>query len=677
MKPDQQEKIILEDFYLPSDNHLETIGDMYRDFYLFRNNREQEYRQIQFLQLEDFWKQSRELFWNSFSTPSDDLEALGLDFSLPFVRKEVMDFTGRVVSLNLNLMLSGDNIDGFSVKVLQAMYKKWRLKSKDRVEKFWQMLYSTMNGTVCGYVGYDMDERQLNYLTQLDKTTGDFNIENKTKRMWNDAFTEIVPLEEMYLQKIWERNIQKQDKTIRLKEVSVDKFKSMYPEDKYPDVKFVHPGSYISDDSLFYQLLGGSQILDTNKIQILDRFDTQKDERVIVANGIWINALKGGKARPNPFAHKSQPYTWSVHEPIDEKFAYGMSMPFNLKDTTKILNTSFTMFVERELRAIDPPIITSDFEAPDIIFGQQRVVPVNDVDAYKEFRIEEASGAYMTMMNSFQGLMTSFAQGGSAQVAPSKQPKAAREIIAIEKMKQQALGNTLVLYYDLLHQEVMLLLKTMLQFYHSGKYSNQRENLVRSFSVPNFPLTQGGVGELEVRFVKEPNKGLALYFEAVEKSIANGKTTEIIEIPVDIIKNLEFFIDDIKLEPEKDDELERAMFVENVLGPLLNVFIPAGVADINKTYLRFLEKMGEHPQSYTSEQNLPQIMAAWGGAPMQGNPQMNQQQMQQIMQAQAAGAQPQGGGMPVGAGAQTGNLNQSTRGTRFGSKSNGGLPDSI
>lgn len=644
----------IEDLYNPSDSAVREIADMYANFYKFRSERQKSYRQIQYLNLEEYWTQSRNLFWNSTVTQSEDLEALGLAFSLPFVRKEVMDFTGNLVSMNMSPKLSGDDLNLYAVNVLQAMHKKWRLKSKDRVEKFWQILYGTMNGTTCSYVGYNMNESNLKYITEYAKSD-DYKLDKKTMRKWDDAFTEIVPLEEIYFQKIWERNVQKQGKTIRVKEMLMKDFKKEFPVSRYPMAEFVQPGSMIADDSLFHKLLGGSGILATDKVQVLYEFDTDEDEYKILGNGIWVNALgkKNDECAPNHFAHKSQPYVVSQHEAIDEKFIYGLSMPFKIKDMSKILNTSYTMMVERELRAIDPPIISSDFEAPQLIFGQNRVVPVNDINAYKEFSISEASGAYMNMMNSMQGMMSTFSQGGFSQIAPSIQPRSARELSQIDMLKQKALGNTLVMYYDMLHQETFLLLKTMLQYYPVRNFSSEK-NLVRAFTVPNFSLSRGGVGNLEVRFVQKPSEGLALYFEAVHKSIEQGKTTEIIEVPIDMIQNLEFFIDDIKLESEKSDDMERAAFNEQVLQPLLNVFIPAGVADINKTYLRFLEKMGEHPTSFTSEQNMPQIMAAWGGAPMPP-------QMQGAMGRQDSPA-------------MQGNMNQSVTGMRFGGQSNPGLP---
>lgn len=639
------DKIRVEDTYKPSTKSLQAIGDFYTDFYNFKNQRSGEFRQLQHTSLEDFWVQSRTLFWNSMITKSEDLEALGLDFSLPFVRKEVMDFTGRVVALGISPQLQGEGMGMYGVQVLQSMYKKWRLHSKDKVEKFWQLLYGSMNGTLCTYVGFDMGMRDLNYLTDYDSESGDFKLDNKKKALWNDAFTEIVPLEEIYLEKIYERKVQNQNKTIRRQQMTKAQFDYNFPKSKYPRAEFVQEGNKISEDSLFFQLLGGSGVCTTDKIEVLTGFTLGPDEKKVLANGIWIDELGKGKARPNPFTHKGQPYVWSQNEAIDDKFAYGMSMPFKLKGSVKILNTSYTMLVERELRDIDPPIITSDFEAPELIFGQKRVIPVNDVNAYKEFQLKEASGAYFTMMNSLQGVMSSFAQGGFSQVAPSRQPRSAKELMDIEKMKQDSLGNTLIMYYDLLHQEMFLLLKTMLQFYHAGKYANIDENLVRSFTLPNSNLSQGGVGDLEVRFVQKPQEGLELYFEAVHKSIENGKTTEILEVPIDLITYLEWYVDDIKLEPEKSSDQERAAWNEQVLQPLLNVFIPGGVASMSKTYLRFLEKNNEHPSSFTDDQNMGKVMTSW--APDQNTPTGREN-----------------------IGAATGNVNQINTGIKFGSQNN-------
>lgn len=644
----EQKKIRPEESRKPSDYEVEQVASVYNNFFEYRNARNGSHKHFQNKTFEEYLKDSRLLFWNSMITESEDLRALDLEFALPFIRKEVLDFLGRITSMGIAPQLAGDGLGQYGVKVLQAIYKKWRLKSKDKVEKFWETLYGIVNGTVCLYVGFDGKESKKNYLRQFDPETGKYSMEEKIVRMWDDVISEVVPLEEMYLSKIWQRNIQKQGKTIRKQDMSWDEFKAEFGQ--YKNSKYVFPGSMIDKLSLYHELLDSAGIISSNGIQVLKEVDTDNDTYKIVANGVLLNGLGEGKVNrcsPIPFDHKSQPYVWSVHEPIDEKFAYGLSMPFKLQDPHKILNTSYTMLLERELRLIDPPILTSDFEAPSLIFGQKKVIPVTDINAYKEISLNEATGSFFNMMNSLQGVMSSQAQGGMNQIIPSRQPKSAREVVAMQNLMQQSLGNSLTLYYDLVYQELMLVLKTALQFYQTGKYDEK--DLIKTITVPNFPISKGGVGQLEVRIVKKPQDALKLHFEAVQKSIENGKTTEIIEVPVEMLNNLEFFIDDIKLKPENQDELERSMYFQNVLQPILSVFAPAGLADMGKTFLRFLEVNNEHPADYVSNENLSQFLSQTGM-------QKYQMPMQQV-----------GGGQ-----GQMGAMQQAVRGMMNGGTSNGG-----
>lgn len=624
----------------------EVMGGMYEDFYNFRSYRTGAMRQLGGMTLEEYWRESRELFWNSFTTDSEDLRELGLDFSLPFIRKEGMDFLGRITSMNIAPKITGEGMNAYTAKMLHGMQKKWRLKSKDKVEKFWQTLYGMMNGTTCIYIGYDGKKTKKRMLKKYDPTTGLYDVEEKEVAMVNDAFSELVPIEEIYLAKIWERNVQKQGKTIRMQELTPSDFKAQFPVKMYPDAVYVVPGDQIAEDSLFFQLLSGSGIINTGKIQVLDRFDTDEDERVILANGVWLNRLGADGVAPNPFNHKMQPYVWSQHGPIDEKYAYGQSMPQLLKGSSKLSNTSFTMLVERELRAIDPPVLSSDFEAPELIYGQHKVIPVNDVEAYKEMPMTEASNSFFTMQNALQGMMTSFAQGGSTSAAPSRQPVSAREVLQLDAIKQQTLSNALVMHFDLVYQELMLLLKTMLQFYQAGKYDEA--TLLRSFTVPNMPLAQGGTGDLEVRIVKNPQDALMLYFEGVHLSAKKGKPTEILEVPVELLNDLTFNIDDIVLEPQKSDDLKIETWTTNVFNPMMEYFVPAGLADPGKVMQRMLEKNSEHPLDYASEAALGAFLTGKTSAPANIGPLAND------------------------VGVRNGKMRQSTVGTIFGGQSNGG-----
>lgn len=646
-------KVSLENLRKPSDTEFDVISKTYEDYYKYRAQRDGCTDQFQGRQLEQFLTVSRESFWNSVVTPSNDLSALNLNLTIGFIRKEVWDFVSRLISQDFKGKMDGENLDQFGVKVLQAIYDKWRFKSNDKVEKFWQVLYGVVNGTVCEYVGYNNAKLKRRYLREYDKASGGYKVEEKDDYFYNDVWVEIAPLEDIYLSKTWERDIQRQGKLIWRNQMAWRDFKRDYHT--FDNAEYVYPGNEMAEDSLYFRLLKGSGVTSFDMVEVLKTYDVIEDTYTIVANGVWLNPMGKGsdQARsPMPFNHKMMPFGWTIFKAIDEKFAYGMSLPFELKDYQKILNVSMTMLVEQELRAIDPPILSSDFEAPEFIHGQHKVIPVNDTNAYKLMDTKEGSAAFFNMVNGLQTLMSSQAQGGTQSVTPTKQPKSAREILGLQQQLQQALGNSLLMYYNLLRQEMMLVVKTALQFYPTNKFADVNNRIIRAIKIPHTALTGGGVGSLVVRFVKNKQDDLISYFESIEESMKNGRQTEIIEAPIDVVKDLDFIVSDIKLVPAQSNELERQSYMDNIITPMINIWIPAGLADPSKVMLQWLQKFGEHPADFVSDKVLPQMMTQWGN------------DFKLIMPKQDT---KQGANGP-----QSGNIQQSNNGTQFGNSGNQG-----
>lgn len=655
-------KVNLDNLRRPSDIELDTVAKVYEDYYKYKAQRDGCTDQFQGMQLETFLTTSREMFWNSVITPSNDLQALDLSLTIGFVRKEVWDFCSRLVGQDFKGKMDGESLDMFGVKVLQSIYDKWRFKTNDKVEKFWQILYGVVNGTVCEYVGYNNAKLKHRYLREYSKAEGGYRIEEKEDYYYNDVWAEIAPLENIYLAKTWERDIQRQGKLIWRDQMAWKDFKLNFH--MYDNAEYVYPGNMLAEDSLYFRLLKGSGVTSYDTVEVMKEYDVVEDTLSITANAVWLNPIgkgKNQKVAPMPFNHKQMPFGWTQWKAIDEKFAYGMSSPFELKDYQKILNVSMTMLVEEELRAIDPPVLSSDFEAPDLIYGQHKVIPVNDVNSYKVMETAEGSTAFYNMIASLQGLMSSQAQGGAQSITPSKQPKSSREILALQDMKQQALGSSLLMYYNMLRQEMLLVIKTAIQFYPTNKYSQNR--IVRAIKIPNTALTGGGMGNLMVRFVKSKQDDIITFFESIHESVMNGKQTEIIEAPIDVVRNLEFMISDIKIAPAKSSELENATFYENIIKPMIEIYVPAGIADLSKVYLRHLEKLGEHPADFTSDKIMPQLMSTWGNELNFKMPD-NAGKGNQTDPSSISGR--------GNAGQQTGNMQQIQTGTTFGMK--GGAP---
>ncbi len=618
------EDMMLKDGHKLSDGEIECSADVYTDFYKMRTYRSGLVKQFRNYQFDEYLRISRELFWNSLTTDSDDLRKIGLEFSIPFARKESMDFLAKLSSLNIKPKIEGDDVDALALKICQGIYKKWRFHSNEKVETFWELLYGIVNGTVCSYIGYNNSELQRRYLTSFDPKTGEYNIDKKDEKYWDDVWKEIVPIEEIYLPKIFERNIQKQGRLIRRRQLDEADFHAEY--DKYPLAKYVYPGMRIAEDSLFYRLLGGTGTTSALKIEVMNRYNWITDEYEIVAGGLVLNKLGGSgkfEKSPMPFNHKMAPFTWGIMSPLDEKLAYGLSTTFQAKDPHKILNTAYTMMVERELRAIDPTVLSSDLESPDIIYGQHKVLQVNDVNAYKEFNIKEPSPQFFNMMNSLQSNMSANTNGGDAAVLPSRQPNSARKELNDEQLKQQSISNATLMYYDILRQQVLLVLKTAFQFYTTDKYKEGDKQAIRTLLVSDVPLTLGGIGNMKIRIVKDGGKSpdMSLLLEGIKNSVESGKNTEVVEVPVSFLQNLEVLISDIELESDNPTEIELANFVENVINPMLNVYVPMGLADPSKVMMRHVEKMKESISDFASDANATAMMS---GKPIPPPPQQPQ-----------------------------------------------------
>lgn len=872
-----------------SQKELASVGKTYQNYYQWRSFRSGLYTAFRNYDFERYLTMSRELFWNSLSTESTDFQKLGLELAIPFARKESLDFLSRLVSLNVKPHIIGDNLDSIGIKILQGIYKKWAFKSNDKVETFWDLLYGIVNGTVCNYIGYDNTELNRRYLKSYDFQSGAYELSESKQKPYGDVSKELIPIEDIFLPKIYEKNVQKQGRLLWKTQMEPEDFHAEF--DQYPMAKYVFPGMRIAEDSLFFRLLGGTGTTTARKIEVIREYDWIADEYKIVASGILLNRLgtsDGSKfdTMPMPFDHKMGPFTWGTLGPLDAKLAYGLSIPFQSKDPHKILNTSYcvtpdtkiltrdlrwveagslnigdkimgfeefskksgkkgrgstrqrhheeatvtntgrmiapvykviledgtelkctgnhrwltwnwtghgadwmrtdemqkhisnrknglflpkyfdviekketynsgylgglfdgegslslgtslnkekasrgvqisfaqqdneafrktldilkkegydyhttnkrpqkegaepcnqtylrggfkevarflmetrperiikenwgrkkiedmilakqklveivsaeylgdmeiitlesssktyiaegfgahnTMLVERELRAVDPAILSSDIESPEFIFGQHKVIQVNDVNAYKEMKLSEPSNQYFAMMNSLQSQMSANTQGGDSKVMPSRQPDSARAVMTDNMEKQQSMANAVTLYYDLIRQRVLLVLKTALQFYTTDKYANTDKNNIRNLLVTDMPLSGGGIGNVEIRIVKEKkNTDMQLFLEAIKKSITDGKQTELIDVPISFLQDLEFYIERIELEPETTTDIELASFVANVITPLTQVYLPLGLVDPSKMLMRHLEKMGESVSDYVSDSKISQMMS--------------------------------------------------------------------
>jgi len=213
-----------------------------------------------------------------------------------------------------------------------------------------------------------------------------------------------------------------------------------------------------------------------------------------------------------------------------------------------------------------------------------------------------------------------------------------------------------MMYYDILRQRILLVVKTALQFYGLDKYEESDKDAYRTLIINDVPLSLGGIGDMKIRIVKNKKSDIELFLEGIKETATNGKKTEVVEVPVEFLQGgLECVITDIKLEPENQSDLDKQSYMTNIVQPMLSAYVPAGLADPAKVMMRHMEKFGEAISDFATE-NVLEAMA--GNKQMQLPPNMT-------------------GGGPTGqanASPFQGNMAQSVTGTRFGAQQAGPLP---
>ena len=178
------------------------------------------------------------------------------------------------------------------------------------------------------------------------------------------------------------------------------------------------------------------------------------------------------------------------------------------------------------------------------------------------------------------------------------------------------------MYYDILRQRVLLVVKTALQFYGLEKYAESDESAYRTITVANVPLSLGGIGDMQINITDKKRTDIELFLEGIRQTAKNGKKTEVVDVPLEFLQNVECEVTDIALEPENQSELDKQNYVANVITPMTQIYIPAGLADAGKVMMRHLEKMGESISDFATEDvmqnmagNKPTQMAPQGGGP--------------------------------------------------------------
>jgi hypothetical protein len=642
------QKVLLEEYYRPSRGIQEAIFDVYEKFIRFRSLREQSYKQFNGKMFSDWLQESREKYWG-YLPLSFDLDVP--QFFFPETRNQINSILGKVANLRMKPKFEG--VKGFDLIksiILKSLFEAFKRTKNQKIKNFWQFLYTVINGTCVVFVGYKSRQIERKRITLFDAATGETEWDTKSEED-SDVEEVICNLEDIYIPKLWEPDIQEQDEIIWRTLMKWSDFKNTF--EGYSLAKYVFPGMQFADQSIFSQFLA-YDVRGSDFVEIIKYFNVPKDRYMVIANGVLLNPIKekGKKDEiisPLPWNHKRLPFAKTVFEPLDANFFYGMPLPQKVKSPQEALNKLWELALDRETRSVSAPIITTDPNANEgLEFKAGRIYGVGvPVSEYKELQVAPLSSSYWNMIGSLQSLMQRTGAGGLSVTSSGKQPKSATEKAAEQEAQKESSGLYYLFYQDLLEQTSWLVMENMIQFYTAHKVEEcvGDKTFHKVLSLTEMQLAQGGMGNMEVRIADKLSSPSELKNESWFRSLMHKERVEIIECTPKMLQELKFDIK-IDFEYENTPENEQALYT-NWANWLMQTFYPLGLVDPKKILFRATEIKGELASDYIPDQMISdyeqerfgfkQVQPVQQGNPM--NDQASQGQGQVMGKYGAAAAQ--------------------------------------
>ena len=634
-----ENKVKPEEMRVISQKEKELVAEIYDKYIKWSSVVNSPFKQFNGLNLRQYLRVSRRLFWgydpDATEILNENLNKGKFNIFLPEIRNNILEILSYFLSLRVKPVINAgiDLYKNYIEHICSGVYENWRNVTKDRIEKFWDYLYLIENGTLIKYVGYENVKVKKEYIKP--EKDGNFSFKEREVQLNDEVIAKRIPLENIFFPKLYEPDIAKQGECILIERPPKAQFDIKYGN--FERSKYVVEGSRIHPESAYADIVPLSTVSD--KVEVVKYFDENEDRYVIIANGVWLNPKNEKEdVFPLPYNHKKIPFEKVVFEPFDANFFYGLNLGFKLRTPQQIYNLYNELLLVREMKEISPPILTSDFEAPTIKFGPSKVIPVQDVNAWKELNISPASPSFFQALSLLKANLSI-----RSPVVPlsSRQPRSATEKKIESYRTNQFYENYLRMIWDLFYQEINLVLKTAFQYYPASKIIKEtifgRREFNRVMKIANANLPSGGVGTLEIRMTPKPSYWEELEAEAAIRGRNERAKVEIIEVTPEFLESLDFVITAIQLEQENPPAMEQALFKEK-LAFIVQTF--GRMVSPVKALLRSFEVLKENPSDWLDQNTLEKLYSAYeesieGGAPelLLGAPNLNTQpQTQNLLQ---------------------------------------------
>lgn len=228
-------------------------------------------------------------------------------------------------------------------------------------------LYATISALVNPasiiYTEYSETYREV----KREKGANGYRIEKILDEDFSGFKDYVVPVDELFIENIYEHDIQKQAWLIWRKVISYEQAELKYGSIK--EFEYVKPGVQLifnDANTTFYEVYDAN--MRPEMVEEVIYWNKSKDLKITMVNGVMLCEADN----PNPRNDKQYPFVKFGYELIDEgKFFYYKSLVFKMQQDEKIINTLYPMIIDGTYLNLFPPMVAIGSET----IGSDVIVP--------------------------------------------------------------------------------------------------------------------------------------------------------------------------------------------------------------------------------------------------------------------------------------------------------------
>jgi hypothetical protein len=426
----------------------------------------------------------------------------------------------------------------------------------------------------------------------------------------------VVPADELFIENIYENDIQKQGWLIWRRVIGYDLASVKYGD--LPNWKYVKPGIqviYNDANQVFYDVYDPN--MRTEMVEEVIYFNKKMDLKLVMVNAVLLSDFDN----PNPRNDKLYPFVKLGYENIDEgKFFYYKSLAFKMQSDANIVNTLYPMIVDGTYLNLFPPSVNygSEFISSNVIVPGG-VTTLSDPNS----KLETIAVAQNIKagMDTLMAVEESVSESSEEPVLNGQAPSGdstAYEISRIEQNANTVLGLFIKMISQFVRQYGRLQVGDILQYLtilDVDKITDQPELVYKSFMVKG----KGKSGKKKIKFTDEiPSEPMNQEDMMVHsyKILNEEKNTgmEIYKVNPELFRQLtyELVISPDVLHPKSED-LERAENLE-----LYDRAIQNPIANQEAVFKDFL--LGAYSKVKEPEDYIQKQQPQGGQQPQLGQP---------------------------------------------------------